>query len=200
MLVKKEIRILYLEDLAADAAKVDHELRKSGMIFHCERVDSREAFLRELEQSPDVILSDHGVPSFDGLAALGVARKERPDIPFIFVTNALSREMEIEKLAGGITDYVRKTQLNYLPVAVLHALHEADERRSRKHDLIKETPGRRRDPSPLLSICSHCKRIRTLQNQWVAPEVFFRALLHVDFSHGLCPDCTPKFFGKTKGN
>jgi len=196
--VNKEIRILYLEDVAMDADRVSRELQKSGLDFRCERVETREAFVRELEQSPDLILSDHGVPSFDGLTALGVARKIRPDIPFIFVTNALSREMEIEKLTGGVTDYVRKAQLHYLPVAVLHALREADERRDLKHR-FKGIPDKRSLGSHLLPICSHCKKIRTRQNQWIAPEVFFHSLLHIDFTHGLCPDCTPKFFGEAGG-
>jgi len=196
MPVNKEIRILYLEDVAADAAMVNHELQKSGLVFRCERVETREAFLHELEQLPDVILSDHGVPSFDSLAALGVARKKCPDVPFIFVTDALSPEMEIEKSSGGVTDYVRKSQLNYLPVAVLHALHEAAERRNEKHRLKEIRPTRNLE-SPLLPICSSCKKIRSAQNRWIAPEVFFHALLQVSFTHGLCPECTPKFFRET---
>ena len=51
-----------------------------------------------------MILSDHGMPSFDGLTALSVAREKRPDVPFIFVTNALSKEMEIEKLTDDELD------------------------------------------------------------------------------------------------
>jgi len=196
-LVKKEIRILYLEDVAADAVRVNNVLKKAGLAFRCERVDTREAFLRELEQSPDVILSDHGMPSFDGLTALSLAREKMPDVPFIFVTNALSKEMEIEKLTGGVADYVRKSQLNYLPVAVLHALHEADERRGQKHQ-SKTIPVKRDLESSLLPICSNCKKIRTQQNQWITPEAFFHSLLHVDFTHGLCPDCTPKFFKEVK--
>ena len=188
------MRILYLEDVEADAVKVDQELRKGGLSFHFQRVDTRAAFLRELEQSPDVILSDHGVPEFDGLTALGIARKKCPDVPFIFVTNALSREMEIEKLTGGVTDYVRKSQLDYLPVAVRHALREAEEWRSQRERLDDFRP--RLPEAALLPICSSCKKIRDDQSQWIMPEIFFRELLKVDFTHSICPDCAPKMFGE----
>jgi len=93
--MKTEIRILYLEDVAADALRVESQLRKSGLVFQSHRVESREAFLSQLEPPPDIILSDHGLPSFDGFTALGMAREKCPDVPFIFVTNALTREMEI---------------------------------------------------------------------------------------------------------
>ena len=94
--MSNEINILFIEDVPADAAVVELALRRAGLAFRLQRVDTREAFLHELEsQPPDVILSDHGLPSFDGFAALAVAHEKCPDVPFIFVTNALTKEMEI---------------------------------------------------------------------------------------------------------
>jgi PAS domain-containing protein len=43
----------------------------------------------------------------------------------------------------------------------------------------------------LLPICSNCKRIRTNTNQWQQIEGYIREhIVDVDFTHGLCPDCT----------
>ena len=189
--MKKEICILHLEDALADAIRVENELRKSGLTVHAIRADTEAAFLRGLEQSPDVILSDHGLPAFDGLTALGIAREKCPEVPFIFVSNALSREMEIEKLMGGVTDYVRKSQLDFLPIAVLHALHEAEERQLQKARLkgALEMPS----ASSLLPICSGCKKIRDEGNEWKAPELFLLEHLKINFTHSICPDCMPKF-------
>ena len=95
--MKSEIRILYVEDVPADVVIVNHELRKAGMAFCSRRVDTKEAFLAELQHHPpDVILSDHGLPSFDGFTALAIARDKCPDVPFIFVTNSLGEETTIE--------------------------------------------------------------------------------------------------------
>ena len=53
-------------------------------------------FLREIEcRPPDVILSDHGLPSFDGFTALSIAREKCPDTPFIFVTGSMGEEVAI---------------------------------------------------------------------------------------------------------
>jgi hypothetical protein len=84
---------------------------------------------------------------------------------------------------------VRKNQLDYLPVAVRHALHEAEERQSQKqrlHELLIKPTG---DETPLLPICSYCKKIRDKQNFW--------KYLNLRFTHGICPDCLPKFLPKS---
>lgn len=193
------IKILYLEDDPGDAVRVEHKLRESGLAFDLQRVDTREAFMAGLQTPPDVILSDHGLPSFDGLTAFGTAREKCPDVPFIFVTNALTREMEIEKLLGGVADYVRKDELDYLAVALRHALHEAKEwrmRRQRVKEFFKSPSGQ----PGFLPICSSCKKIRNGKNQWQALEIFFLENLNIRFTHGICPDCTPKFFPRDKSS
>ncbi len=63
------------------------------MKFRSKRVDTKQAFLRELEcNPPDLILSDQGLPSFDGFTALAVARDRCPEVPFIFVTGSLGEK------------------------------------------------------------------------------------------------------------
>ena len=127
--VKNEIRILYVEDVPADAVMVNHALRQGGLAFRTKRVDTKEAFLRELEaHPPDVILSDHGLPSFDGFTALAIAKDKYPDIPFIFVTNSLGEEIAIETFENGATDYVLKNNLTKLAPAVKRALRCSAER------------------------------------------------------------------------
>lgn len=57
--VKKELRILVLEDAPADVTIIDHELRQAGLSVDVKRVETRDEFVRELEQNPpDLILSD----------------------------------------------------------------------------------------------------------------------------------------------
>ena len=72
--VKHEIQILIVEDDATDALLMDRELRKDGMSFQSRRVDTKQEFLSALtQQPPDLILSDHGLPAFDGFSALAIA-------------------------------------------------------------------------------------------------------------------------------
>ena len=127
--MKKELRILFVEDVPADAVLVNHELRRAGLAFRMKRVETKEIFLRELEMNPpDLILSDHGLPSFDGFTALELAKKKCPNAPFIFVTNSRGEETAIETFESGATDYVLKNHLSKLAPAVHRALRESRER------------------------------------------------------------------------
>jgi PAS domain S-box-containing protein len=130
--MNKELRVLVVEDTPQDMALINHELRKTGLRFRSRRVESREAFLHELEHhSPDIILSDHGVPGFDGFAALAEARNRCPEAPFIFVTGAPRDEAARQTLHSGADDYVLKSHLNLLGPAVERALRQASSRASR---------------------------------------------------------------------
>jgi CRISPR/Cas system-associated protein Cas10 (large subunit of type III CRISPR-Cas system) len=50
--------------------------------------------------------------------------------------------------------------------------------------------------SGLLPICSVCKRIRDDKGYWNQVEVYIRDHSEVDFSHGLCPECSKKLYPK----
>ncbi|MGH7944507.1 MAG: sensor histidine kinase [Opitutaceae bacterium] len=131
--MKKELRILVLEDVAADVVLMSHELRSGGLAFETRRVETRDEFMHEIEHNPpDLILSDHGLPEFDGFTALAIAREHCPETPFIFVTGALGEELAIDSLRSGATDYVLKTRITNLVPAVERALRLADERLRRR--------------------------------------------------------------------
>jgi PAS domain-containing protein len=46
----------------------------------------------------------------------------------------------------------------------------------------------------IIPICMHCKKIRDDQDYWQTVESYFREFAGVDFSHGICPDCTKKLY------
>jgi DNA-binding NarL/FixJ family response regulator len=129
----KELRIVILEDVPTDAELMQFELTEAGTTFVPMCVTDRESYLKALDEfSPDIILSDYSLPSFDGISALKIALSKCPDIPFIFVSGALGEETAIELLKQGATDYVLKSRLSRLAPAVSRALQEVEERRERK--------------------------------------------------------------------
>src|SRR5262245_59937256 len=131
-----------LEDDAADAELTCFAVRKGGVNFSLTRVESKEEYLRELEEeTPELILSDYSLPGFDGHAALDLAQEKCPDIPFILVTGTMGEEVAIETLKSGATDYVLKTGMSRLGSAVQRALREAHERaeRQRAEEQLRES-------------------------------------------------------------
>jgi DNA-binding NarL/FixJ family response regulator len=129
----RELHIVILEDVTTDAELIKDELREAGTAFTPSCVKSKTSYLKALNEfSPDMILSDYSLPSFDGLSALKLAGEKCPDVPFIFVSGALGEETAIELLKQGATDYVLKSRLSRLGPAVSRALQEVKERKERK--------------------------------------------------------------------
>ena len=121
-----------LEDKAADTELAEHALRNGGVKFTLKRVETADAFARELEENPpDLILSDHALPAFDGSAALTMARKTHPDIPFIFFTGSVGEESMMRTLKRGAADYVFKRRPSDLVAAVRRALRDQEEKSQR---------------------------------------------------------------------
>ncbi len=129
----KPLRILILEDVPADAELIQHELRKAGLVFTAERVETRKDFVRAIEEcAPNIILADYKLPQFDGLAALAIVHEKCPETPFVFVTGTLGEERAVEALKQGADDYVLKDRLSRLAPSVLHALEDAHLRREQR--------------------------------------------------------------------
>lgn len=131
--MKTPVGILHLEDNREDAALVASMLRGGGIEAVIDVVDTRSAFGATVAQGRhDLILADYQLPQFDGLEALAMARRLRPDIPLIMVSGVLGEEAAIESMRSGATDYVLKTRLSRLVPAVRRALQEAQERAERR--------------------------------------------------------------------
>lgn len=200
-----EIRVLVIEDDSNDAWLMGQELKRAGIPFRAERIETREQFLRALEgPAPDIILADHGLPQFDGFSALAIARERCPEVPFLFVTGSLGEEMIIETLHRGATDYVLKHRLSKLGPAVERALREADDRRKRsiaeqhREALIvelQEALAKVKTLSGLLPICSSCKKIRDDKGYWSRLEIYLQAHSSAKLTHGICPDCAERLYG-----
>lgn len=131
--MRKELRILMVEDVATDAELEIRELKRAGLPVVHHIVDTEVAYRDALRKfQPDVILSDFSMPHFDGMQALELAREFAPDVPFIFVSGTIGEEYAIRALKNGATDYVLKNNLVRLPAAVERALQESAERAARR--------------------------------------------------------------------
>ena len=131
--MNRELRVLMLEDTVTDAELAQRELRKAGVAFTAVRVETRDAFIRALEEfHPDIILSDYNLPDFNGMDALEIVRRDHPEVPMVMVTGALSDIEAVELIHAGARDYVLKDRLARLGPAVQRALSAEQGARARK--------------------------------------------------------------------
>ena len=119
------IRILHLEDLAEDAELVEWHLRKGDFDFEILLVDNRQSYIDALySYMPDIIISDHSLPSFNSVEALSLKKAWNPSIPFILVTATVSEEFAVLSMKGGASDYILKDRLERLPSSVINCIEK----------------------------------------------------------------------------
>lgn len=123
----RTLRILLLEDDAADGELVLRELERSGVSALTRRVDTEPAFVQALtEFAPNIVLSDHSLAQFNAESALNAIRAVRPGIPLIVVCGALREESAVACMRAGAEDIVLKDNLSRLKPAIDAALRSRE--------------------------------------------------------------------------
>jgi two-component system, sensor histidine kinase and response regulator len=126
-------RILIVDDSPDDAELAARELRHGDCDLTYERVDTPEAMQAALQQGGwDLIIADYSMPRFNGLAALKMLRDSGLDLPFILVSGTVGEDVAVEAMKGGADDYVLKSNLVRLPLAVERELRDFEMRGARK--------------------------------------------------------------------
>ena len=121
--MSRAIRVLLLEDDAADAELIQAELARSGYKLVGMRVEDRSAFRKALSEfEPDLVLTDHSFGQFRTSEALELVQTTRPFIPTIVVTGANDVSTAVDSIHAGADDVVVKGNLDRLGPAVAHAL------------------------------------------------------------------------------
>jgi len=130
--MNKKLKILHLEDLYSDVKLVDKILKKENLDFESLVVDSKDKFINALkEYSPDIILADHFLPSFNSYDALTLLQETGLKIPFILVTAHVSEEFAVDIIKQGADDYIFKDRPDRLPAAIHNALEKFSREKER---------------------------------------------------------------------
>lgn len=136
------IKILMLEDSPSDAKLIQWQLKKDLVEFTPQVVGNKEDYIDAITSfAPDVILCDHSLPGFNSMEALKIAKELAEDIPFILVTGSVSEEYAVSIIKAGAEDYILKTNLARLSMAIISALRqkEAELRLRKSEQQFQET-------------------------------------------------------------
>ncbi len=72
----------------------------------------------------------------------------------------------------------------------------SDQERERLIIELQEALAQVKTLSGMLPICASCKKIRDDQGYWKQIEAYISEHSEAEFSHGICPDCADKIYGK----
>jgi len=166
--METKLKILHLEDTAFDAELVERELRKGKVLFEKIVVDNGKDFEKALDEFvPDIILSDHSLPSFDSAGALELVQRKCPATPLILVTATVSEEFAVDILQHGAADYILKTNLNRLPSAVQKAMEKS--RMIKERELSENKL--KYSYQQIRKLASHLQNIREEERASMAREI-----------------------------
>ena len=188
------VRILHLEDTDTDRMFVRETLASEQFAADIEVVQSRETFENALNTKAfDLIISDYSLPSFDGVTALSIAKKLRPQLPFLFFSGTIGEEVAVESLRGGASDYVLKQRPARLVPAIRRAIADAQERaRFREaEEKIREQAALLDKASDAIILCDMEPRVQFWSQGaeriygWTASEAMGKTLLDLFFKGNL---------------
>ena len=113
-------RILVVEDEEKLRRVIELQLVSGG--FDVDKAATAEEALKVVDRA-DLVLTDLRLPSMDGLAFLGVIRRQNAHVPVIMMTAFGSVETAVEAMKAGATDFLLKPfGLDHLMQVVSKAL------------------------------------------------------------------------------
>lgn len=201
---KKDIRILLIEDDLDDTLLIREMLAEVASSVYSFRLDHAATLAAGLAAyatgAHDVLLLDLGLPDSNGMDTLVAAARSCPIGPIVVLTGLTDELFGIEAVKNGAQDYLIKGRISgeILTRSICYAIERKkleNEEKRLVHEL-REAIEKIRTLKGLIPICASCKKIRDDQGYWNQVEVYISEHSEAEFSHGICPDCAEKIYGR----
>ena len=194
----KPISVLLIEDNADEAVLIQIYLSNAMKVpLEVKHVDRLSKGLDYLKSGAvDVVLLDLGLPDSQGLSTFEKAHAEAPEVPIIVLTGHDDDDFAAQAVQKGAQDYLVKGRVDGSLIG--RAIRYAIERQK----LLTQLEQSKREIKTLrgfLPICAGCKRIRDDKGDWTQIEAYISKRSDAEFSHGLCPDCALRLYGRDLG-
>ncbi len=122
---KEKISILHFEDNPDDIELLRLVLDKSELDYILKPVLTKEEFEKSFSSNFDIIISDYNLKNYNGLSAIQWVRERDPLIPIIILSGTVGEVLAVDLLRAGANDFVLKTNLNKMVIAIERALGES---------------------------------------------------------------------------
>lgn len=116
-MIKTTIKILLIEDNAADAALIERQIKKIVATPEIMCIDLYKDFVVSVDSfNPDIILCDYRLKGYTGFEILEFMNNNLSYyIPLVFVTGAIKdEELAANSILSGASGYILKNNMNSL--------------------------------------------------------------------------------------
>ena len=197
------MKTLIAEDDVTSRMLLERLLVKWGyeMVVTC---DGDQAWqVLQAEDAPRLAILDWMMPGLDGVEVCRKVREQETRVPtyIIILTIRDSKKDIIEGLEAGANDYIAKPFHNdelRMRIAVAHRVVELQAALAGRIKELENALDHVKTLQGIVPICMHCHKIRNDQESWERLEKYITEHTGAEFSHGLCPECAEKFYGKSR--
>jgi AmiR/NasT family two-component response regulator len=192
----KNFRILLAEDESLVAEMVGGILKELGHTVVGMATDGQQAVAMTEKLRPAVVVMDIKMPDMDGIEAARRIADVCPT-PVVVLTAYETPEMIEAATAAGIGAYLTKPPMardmnRALAISVARFKEMMELRRINAE--LKEALCTVKTLSGMIPICANCKKVRDDKGCWHQIEEYIRNHSEVEFSHGVCPDCSRQLY------
>ncbi|MDQ7053174.1 MAG: response regulator [candidate division KSB1 bacterium] len=135
------MRFLIIDDNPSDRQLIIRKIKQAIGHIHILEVSSRKDW-KQLYKSGefDLVITDYFLRWQDGLQILREIRKRDPYLPVIMVTDSGDEKVAVEGMKLGLSDYIKKSELNQLPELIKKSLKNSalQKKRDEAHKTISE--------------------------------------------------------------
>ncbi|MGB6428974.1 MAG: sensor domain-containing diguanylate cyclase [Candidatus Acidiferrales bacterium] len=126
------LRLLFVDDDAAEVARCLNELKHTQSEIKSEMVASAKQFAEKMDANNyDVILARYPVPGWWDTQMHESFEGKEGRIPVIYLTETLGREQVAELVTAGVAECIEIENASHLPIAIRRALGEKELRGQR---------------------------------------------------------------------
>lgn len=119
------LRLLLVEDSEDDAFFILRALKKGGVNPDHKMVGTENDMKSALmENTWDLVITDHNLPGFNSFRVLELARQLAPDLPVIIVSGLIGEDVAVSAMKAGAQDYIMKDNLARLVPAIHREIRE----------------------------------------------------------------------------
>lgn len=193
----KKIRILVVDDDEIVENDIKDKLEKFEGYEVCGTATTGDGAIEQVDlNKPDMVLMDIVLKGdMDGIDAARVIQS-RYNIPVIYLT-AYSDEEKLKRAKvtepfGYIIKPFNERELHSTIEMAMYK-HKAEEERRKLIAELRDALAEVKTLRGCLPICASCKKIRDDKGYWRQIEKYLMDNTDVDFTHGICPECSKKF-------
>jgi CheY-like chemotaxis protein len=190
-------RILVVEDEVIVAKDLQKKLQNLGYDVPDVSFSGEDAIKKAAAMKPDLVLMDIMLKGKQDGVETAEQVRTKFDIPVIYLT-AYSDEITLHraKISEPYGYVLKPFDIHLVNISIEIALykHRVEREKTKLLADLQDALAHVKMLKGLLPICAWCKKIRNDRGYWQELETYIHEHSDAEFSHGICPDCTEKYY------